>query len=66
MQIVRTDNFNRSGEQVGYDEEVIARRLNPSAADRLTHLLDRYAEQCDCDYHYKTEPDGYQPLVFEP
>jgi hypothetical protein len=65
MKIIRTDNFDRSGETPGYDEKCIADNVEPSYAVAIAAFLNSKCSEYG-PYFYQVRKDDYELAVFIP
>lgn len=65
VMIVRTDNFDRSGESPGCDEVVIATDMTPYWARIVCDFLNKRSGPNGINY-FKIEPLTYKLQVFNP
>lgn len=63
--IVRTDNFDRSGEQPGCDEKFVLWPLPEKQAKEICNLLNQTVDANGPDY-YKVVATDYKLQEFEP
>jgi hypothetical protein len=63
--IVRTDNFDRSGEEPGCDEKFVLHAMEERYAAEIVKILNRTADPAGPDY-YKVVGRDYKLVEFEP
>lgn len=69
MKIIRTDNFDRSGEAPGRDEVVIATVPDEYGGGYGAHIVDALNERfsgANAPHYFIIRPDDYEPRVFAP
>ena len=61
--VIQTDNYDRSGEQPGYDEKRMFQSRDGNRAATIAKLMN---DELNLDFFYKVVPDEYKLLVFTP
>lgn len=64
--VVRTDNFDRSGEKPGRDEKLIAENLTEMEADRKAQELNDQDPRVNSDWFFAVVPQDYKLKIYEP
>jgi len=64
MMVIRTDNYDRAGEQPGRDEKVMEKGFTEEQAKAYAAILNEANK--GSDYYFRVVPEDYKLKEFQP